>query len=251
METLAKSTRRVAEILDYVAQAPVVPTSRDIFEHLDLPRSSGYDLLTGLLQPRYLQRRTDGHWILGKGIYELALSRLGLGRLAEQIAPVLLALQEETQETAQLVVLHETQVLVTHTYYSPRSVLMNTEVGTVMPINWTAAGGLLIKCAEESSLRRILAVAARPSPTGRAVTDLDRLISNMTEAQRRGYAVESGEARLEAASIAAPVIDAQGHCVAAVSLALPIARMQNCQDTLVSTVRAAATKLSQRLAARK
>lgn len=247
MHHLAKGTRRVADTLDIVAQARTAPASRQIFERLAAPRSSGYDLLRGLLEKDYLQRRAGGRWILGDEVHALAMSRFGLGEVAAQIAPVLTALQEETQETSQLMVLNDTQVWVTHAYRSIRSISLGPEIGASMPINWTAAGCLLVCGLNERFLRRFVAAHARPSPAGQAPTDIERLVREVQDAQHRGYAVEIGEACRGAASIAAPVTDAHGKCLAAVSLLLPVARMLSCQETLISLVRAAAAKLTRGL----
>jgi len=102
---LSKSARRITQALDLVAQARTSPSSRLLFDQLGIPRSSGYDLVSSLGRRQYLQNRTGSQWVLGDEIHVLALSRYGLGGIAERIAPALEALQEGTQEVALLAVL--------------------------------------------------------------------------------------------------------------------------------------------------
>jgi DNA-binding IclR family transcriptional regulator len=241
---LAKGSRRVTEVLDFVARARTAPSARQIFEGLDLPRSSGYDLLNGLLRNHYLEKHSDDRWVLGDELQVLAMARFGLGRVAPQIPSVLSELQEVTQEAALLAVLNGTRVLVTHLFSSARSIPFGAEIGVEVSVNWTAAGYLLLSKFDERSLRRFLAANARASPTSHAAVVIEQLARDVRMAKRRGYAIEIGQACQGIASIAAPVADARGDCIAAVSLGLPIMRMLNCQDTLVSLVRSAAAKLT-------
>jgi len=247
----AKGCRRATEVLDFVARAQTAPSAREIFEGLGLPRSSGYELLKGLLRNHYLEKRSDDRWVMGDEIQVLIMARFGLGRVAAQIPSVLSELQEVTQETALLAVLNGTRVLVTHLFGSARSVPFGHEIGAEFPVNWTAAGSLLLSTFDERRLRSYLAANTRVSPTGPGVVATEQLALDVREAKRRGYAIEIGHACQGIASIAAPVADARGECIAAVSLGLPVARMLNCQDTLVCLVRSAASKLTCSLSAEK
>ncbi len=243
MKNISKGPRRIADILQCVARRRVAPSSSQIFAHAGLPRSSGYDLLRGLAEHEFLKRQPTGHWVLGDEFYALGLSPFGLGRIASKIDPVLRALQEETQETAQLAVLHHSRTVITHAFCSTRSTHFVAEGGTELPVNWTAAGRLLLSNLSDQELRKLFEAHARSSPTGNAVTAFAAFGREVREAQQRGYAIELEQAQARVCTVAAPVIASKDQCVAAVMLVLPVDRFLNSRDTLVSLVCSAAEKL--------
>jgi IclR family transcriptional regulator, KDG regulon repressor len=243
MNEMSKGARRIADVLDFVACARAAPSSREIFERFGLPRSSGYELLSALVERDFLRHQERGHWELGDKFYVLAFSRFGLGEVASKVDPVLAALQEETQETAQLAVLYEEAILIIHSLSSTRSMRVATGVGTEIPVNWTAAGRLLVSGMDDRRLRDFFLAHARPSPTGRAVTTAALFAREVRDARQRGYAIEIEQAQADGCSVAAPVLDTQGNCLAAVSLVLPAARLLGSRDTLLSMVSGAAAKL--------
>ena len=79
---------------------------------------------------------------------------------------------------------------------------------------------------------------------------VDRLMQQVRRFRRQGYATELNEANEHAGCVAAPVIDAAGQCVAAISIVAPEQRLgRTNRDKLVAEVRAAAARLSDRLGA--
>jgi IclR family transcriptional regulator, KDG regulon repressor len=248
MSTLDKGTRRVADALDLVAQSRITLSSKHIIDRLATPRSSGYDLLGGLDDRRFLKKRAGGNWILGDEIHALAMSRFGLGSVAAQVAPLLSTLQEETQETAQLAVLHDSNTLVTHVFSSLRSMHIVAEIGRVAPVNWSAAGRLLVSDLDDKGLLKFLSSHAKPLPSDGSRFDVEEFVREARNARRRGYALEIDAVQQGACSISSPVLDQRSRCVAAVSLMLPAVRMINSQDSLVSLVCGAASKLTHALA---
>lgn len=246
MKTAPKGTQRFAEIVELVAHSRVAPSSQQIFERLALPRSSGYDLLHGLAEERFLHRKPTGRWVLGEALQALALARFGLGSVASNIEPTLAELQEETQEAVVFAVPHRDAVLITHVSKSLRSMGIVAEVGTEIPIHRSAAGYMLATGLNTASLRKLFA-SAKASSRGKTVVRFAQFIHRVREAGRRGFAIEVEQAQTDCCSIAAAVADAQGRSLAAVSLILPSTRLSANQDTLVSLVRAAAIKLTQQL----
>lgn len=100
----------------------------------------------------------------------------------------------------------------------------------------------------DAELTRLLSSTIRQSPTGRAITDVDKLIAQIRKFRRQGYATELNETNEHAGCVAAPVIDASGRCVAALSVVAPEQRLAKAnRDTLIVSVTRAAEKLSKRL----
>jgi DNA-binding IclR family transcriptional regulator len=123
-----------------------------------------------------------------------------------------------------------------------------SNVGSRVPINWAAAGRLLVSDLDDKALTRLLAATVRQSPSGKATMDIKKIVAQVRRYRRQGYATELNEANEHAGCIAAPIIDAAGHCIAALSVVVPEQRLArpNREHLIVSVIKAA-EKLSRRI----
>jgi DNA-binding IclR family transcriptional regulator len=119
-----------------------------------------------------------------------------------------------------------------------------------VPVNWAAAGRLLVSDLDDAALGALLSRTMRQSPTGQAKMDVPQVITEIRQSRERGHAFELNEANEHAGCVAAPVIDALGRCVAALSVVAPEHRLQKGKrDELVQAVVAAAHDLSRKIGA--
>jgi IclR family acetate operon transcriptional repressor len=80
------------------------------------------------------------------------------------------------------------------------------------------------------------------------VTDIAKLVGQVRRFRKQGYGIEINEANAHAGCVAAPIIDAAGHCVAAISVVAPEQRLgRPNRDRLIAAVCEAAGRLSRRL----
>jgi IclR family transcriptional regulator, KDG regulon repressor len=240
---LGRSVARLCDILDRVAHAERPVAARTLIAELAIPRSTAYDLFRTLAAEGFLNRGEAGSLMLGPSARRLAFAYLGLGLLADTVEPVLAELQEATGETAEISVLDRGQVLVVHAVSGPRAMRVNTDVGTRLPVNWTAAGRVLLAGLPEKQLDYFLTANVRPSPTGRAEANVQRLKAEIRQAELDGYALEMNQASDHAGSIAAPVL-AGRRGRAALCLEVPEARLESNRAQLIEAVRVAAEKLA-------
>ena len=123
-----------------------------------------------------------------------------------------------------------------------------SKVGSRVPVNWAAAGRLLVSDMDDKALAKLLSSTVQPSPTGRASTDVKKLITQIRKFRKQGYATELNEANEHAGCVAAPVVDVSGHCIAALSVVAPEQRLTRPnRDYLIERVMNAAEILSRRL----
>jgi DNA-binding IclR family transcriptional regulator len=198
----------------------------------------------GLLTPADCARFALGHLLheLGTG-YRAQVDILREGTRVVQ------ALRDETGETVQLSVMDGPLMHVLLKQEGFRAVRIISNTGSRVPVNWAAAGRLLVSDLDDTALRRLLSATVAPSPTGRAETDVDRLVSQIRAFRASGHAIEIGETNEHAGCIAAPVLDAQDQVVAALSLAAPEQRLNSPDRAiLIAAVTTAAAQLGTALA---
>ena len=76
------------------------------------------------------------------------------------------------------------------------------------------------------------------------ITRSGQLRRRLAEIRRTGLAVNHGERRIDIAAIAAPIFDARGECVGAISISGSVRRFHEDLDTLKRHVRKAGEEIS-------
>jgi len=245
----SRSVRRALDIFELMLRRGEPVTVAQIVEELSIPKSTAYELVRTLSEGNYLASSGKGSGLfLGRRLFELGMayrSHVDLLRDGSQIAE---ELRNETGETVQVSVLDSDLMLVVLKEEGIRPLRIISNVGSRVPVNWAAAGRLLVSDLDDKALTRLLNATVRPSPTGKAVTDVNKLIAQIRRFRRQGYATELNEANEHAGCVAAPVIDASGRCIAALSVVAPEQRLvKPNRDYLIVSVINAAEKLSKRL----
>ena len=245
----SRSVRRALEIFEFLLQLDAPTTIGEIVTALEIPKSTAYELVRTLSDSGYLEPGRRGSGIfLGRKLFELGMAYRSKIDLLKDGSQIVEELRDQVGETVQLSVLENDMMLVLVKEEGSQSIRIISRVGSRVPVNWAAAGRLLVSDLDDERLRELLQRSVRPSPTGQAVTDIAKLMGQVRRARKQGYAIEINEANAHAGCVAAPIIDAAGHCVAAISAVAPEQRLGRAnRDRLVAAVTAAAQHLSRRL----
>jgi DNA-binding IclR family transcriptional regulator len=247
--TGSRSVRRALDILELMLKHDQPVTVAQIIGELAIPKSTAYELVRTLSDGDYLEPAGKGSGLfLGRRLFELGMayrSHVDLLRDGSRIAE---ELRDETGETVQLSVLENDLMMVLFKEEGVRPLRIISHIGSRVPVNWAAAGRLLVSDMDDKALAGLLSATIRQSPTGRAVLDVKKLIAQIRKFRRQGYATELNETNEHAGCVAAPVVDASGRCIAALSIVAPEQRLARPnRDKLIAAVMAAAEKLSRRL----
>jgi IclR family transcriptional regulator, KDG regulon repressor len=245
-----RSARRVLAIFELMLQRGEPVTVAEVVRALRIPKSTAYELVRTLTAAGYLERNGTAAYFLGRKLFELGMAYRSQMDLLKEGGKVVEELRDETGETVQLSVLENNVMLVLVKEESSKPIRIISRVGSRVPVNWAAAGRLLVSDLSASELKPLLQRIAKPSPTGRAPTDPDELVRQIKRFRTQGFGFELNEANEHAGCVAAPVTDVSGKCVAAISIVAPEQRLQRQhREVLIDAVRRAADKLSRRLGA--
>ena len=83
-----------------------------------------------------------------------------------------------------------------------------------------------------------------PPLTPKTITQPDRLLKELESARINGYAMDDGEVEQGLICVAAPVRDASGRVIAAVSIAGPDYRMEQDMEMMIREIRQTAERIS-------
>jgi DNA-binding IclR family transcriptional regulator len=247
----SRSVRRALEIFELMLSRGEPLAVVEIVQSLKIPKSTAYELARTLTDAGYLERMgKEGRLFLGRKLFELGMMYRSQIDLLKEGSQVVEALRDRTGETVQFSVLENEMMLVLLKEEGSHPIRIISRVGSRVPINWAAAARLLVSDFDDAKLQDMLKRTIVQSPSGKAVMEVEKLIQQIRKFRRQGYAVEINEANDHAGCVAAPVIDASGRCIAAISVVAPEQRLGKAnRDKLIEAVRAAADGLSHRLGA--
>jgi DNA-binding IclR family transcriptional regulator len=249
----SRSVRRALDVFEFLLQRGEPASVAELVQSLGIPKSTAYELVRTLGEAGYLESAgRKSSLFLGRKLYELGMAYRSQIDLLKDGGQLIEELRDATGETVQLSVLDSDFMLVLGKEEGSRPIRIISRIGSRVPVNWAAAGRLLVSDLDDATLAALLRRTVRQSPSGRAIVDVERLVQQIRKFRRQGYGIEINEANDHAGCVAAPVIDAKGHCVAAISVVAPEQRLdKGNRQKLIAAVCGAAERLSARLGARR
>jgi DNA-binding IclR family transcriptional regulator len=218
---------------------------------LGTTRSTTHRLVSSLVQARYL-RQVQGGYLLGPKLIELGTIALEQMPLTAVARAHLQSLADETLDTIHLGVRDGDDVLYIDKIPGQRGLEMRSRVGHRMPLASTGIGkAMMLDLAPQSwrdlfdaSRRTLAGVSFRPDHS----LEPDTFLKRMATYSAGGYTFDLEENEISIRCVAAPVRDASGAIVAALSVAstipyMPLERM----DELIPVVQREARAISQEL----
>jgi IclR family transcriptional regulator, pca regulon regulatory protein len=132
----------------------------------------------------------------------------------------LIQARRQYNETFNLSILDERDILYIDRVKTRKIVDINLEIGSKLPAFCTSMGRVLLASLPRAKARRLLERSARTAFTRHTIIDTTILMTILDAVRTQGYAINSGEMAPELLSVAAPVRNLDGQVVAAVNMAV-------------------------------
>ena len=221
-----QSLDRALDLLEALASADELGVS-DIAAKTGLVPSTAHRLLATLVARGYAaQNPASGRYLLGFKLLELTSGLQDrLQRLRTAARPHLEAIQRETGETTNLVVLEGRDVVYVDSVSGTNSVRLFTEIGRAIPAHTSGAGKALLAWRDPKDIAALLGGVTLSASTPKTLTTLEALEDDFTRIRRRGYSTDNEEHELGVACVATPILDHAGLPLAAISVSGPITRV--------------------------
>jgi DNA-binding IclR family transcriptional regulator len=195
-------------VLHTIAESPC--GLAELCDRTGLPRATAHRLAAGLEVHRLLARDGDGRWRLGPAVSELAAQ--ASDPLLAASASVLPRLRDISGESVQLYRRDGTWRICIAAVEPPAGLRDTVPVGARLPMTAGSGAKVLLAYSDDATRQAVL-------PTAKFS---DRALA---EVRRRGWAQSAAEREPGVASVSAPVRDARGTVIAAISVSGPIDRM--------------------------
>jgi IclR family transcriptional regulator, acetate operon repressor len=218
-------------------------TLAELARRAGIPKPTAHRLLAELATWNVVERTPGGHR-LGMRLFELGQLAPRQRGLREAAAPFLADLFEATHETVHLAVPDGVDVVYVQKLPGRHGPRIDSRIGGRMPAYCTGVGKALLAFGPPERLAEVLA-AGLVRRTPRTVVAPGLLRQELDRVRACGVAEEHEESTVGIACTAAPVMDASGRAVAAISITGWANRMDTAR--LAPAVRTAALGLSRAL----
>jgi IclR family acetate operon transcriptional repressor len=244
-----QTIRRAVAMLDAFTDERPSWSVSELAERVGLNRTTTYRLLSALENAEYVYRDPNSEsYRLGSGLIALG----GRAQRANSVRSVALreleALAAETGETATLEILHGDTVVIIEEIPGEFVTSGSQHIGSRWPAYATSTGKAILATLPPRELTTLLGHQPLSPLTEKTITSVDELRACLAEVRRAGYAVAAEELELGYIAVGAPLLDAAGRAVAAISLGGTLTRLTGERIPQVgANVRAAARRISHRL----
>jgi DNA-binding IclR family transcriptional regulator len=245
-----KSLTRGLAILEALAAHPEGLTLSEICRELSLPKSSAHALLHSLLACNYLMNgRRDRTYRLGPRLFHLGNAYVQGIDLVGEGQEVVRAVSRRCDETVHLATLQGRDVVYVAKEEGTSTIRMVSAIGKRVPAHGTGVGKVMLSALAEAELAELYPPAHPPEQlTAKTIASLPALRAELARIRARGYADDDEESTVGLGCVAAPVYDAGGQIVAAMSISVPLSRFPPERKVeLLALVLEGARTLSERL----
>lgn len=219
----------------------------EIAKALDISKAVVHRILTSLRERELIVADAETRrYSLGPAVLQLAAAyrdRLDVRSLALEVMHQLCA---ETSETATLSVRNGMSRVYVDQVTPPREVKMTVQLGQPFPLHAGSSGKAFLAFIPDAEREAYFDTHALEQVTPNTITDRSVLDRELDQIRAQGFAVSLGERQMDAASVAAPVFDADG-VAAVISVCGPLERLRPTVAEMAAAVVEATRSLSARL----
>ena len=200
---------KAALILDALESGPT--TLAHLVQETGLARPTAHRLAVALERHRFIARDQHGRFILGSRFAELAAAA-GEDRLLTSAGPILNTLLERTGESAQIFRRQGEQRICIAAVERASGLRNSIPVGAMLSMDGGSAAQILLAWEEPDRLHQELRHAKFSA-------------TKLAAVRKRGWAESVAEREQGVASVSAPIRNASGQVIAAISISGPLDRM--------------------------
>jgi len=238
---------RALQILDILTEWHRPMTAYELAKMAGAPPSTVYKLIDELEERMMLSRSGDGRVWLGPRLMRYGLAYRARMSAFSEAERAMFALNEQVGEMVQICARDEGMMQVIAMAEGTGPFRVTSDVGTRVPLNWTASGRLLIGHLPDHARLAVFRDCARPSNTGLAETDPVKLAQMSRADFLEGLSVQIDTSEDQVACIAAPVRGQDGTCELTLSVVMPKHRVPEKFELVSRKVREAARSVERAL----
>ncbi|WP_064077524.1 IclR family transcriptional regulator [Prescottella equi] len=218
------SVNRALSLLELLAENNGL-TVTQLADRLGTGKATAFRLTKTLVERGWAEKDDELRYRLGPGLLSLAPALQVGQEIRGRLRPIMDELHDETQETVHLTILRGRYVTYIEQLVSPKPVHSVSTLGGRSPAHCVSPGLAQLAVLPDDAVDWTLAAPLRRY-TERSLTNPDDVRKQLERVRSVGYAVNRGAFRAEVGGVGVAVLDERGKPVAALSVCMPIYRMQ-------------------------
>ncbi|MGH8236873.1 MAG: IclR family transcriptional regulator [Steroidobacteraceae bacterium] len=218
---------RAIEILLLFSESKPVLSATDIAARFKMPRSTTYRYLRSLKDQGLVEELPTGGYRLGYRIFDLARTAQRSFNILEAAEPHLRTLARETGESVLLSYLSGRQIVVLECIQSAHPMHIAYDRGQILPTPAAATAKAFLAFSKSLNPRDVLKGVELRRYTSRTITSMQRVLKEVEETRKRGFAINEGEVDEGVNAVAVPIPNEIGpieHCISVVAPAVRLPR---------------------------
>jgi IclR family transcriptional regulator, KDG regulon repressor len=244
-----RALERALDLLGAFSVAEPELSFSELSSRVDLPKSTTVRLLSILEERGYLERSLDTErYRIGIRAFEIGSIYIQTLRLETEAHPYLERLAADLNQTANLAVLDDGQIVHVAVVAPNRSIRFYATIGQREFAHCTGLGKALLAHQPAGVVEDIARRWGLPRRTDRTITTLDALNAELVLICERGHAIDAEESEPGLTCIAAPVRDDRNRVVAALSVSgQSVEYDEPARSAFIAAITEAAGQVSARL----
>jgi len=225
-------------------------TVAELSQSASITKAAAYRILATLERRGYVATyERVRRYSIGHAFYAYIDSAGQNDRLIETARPAMRTLWERSGETVNLGVLARGGVLYVDILESPQALRATSKIGTFDTLYSTALGKAILSRMPPAERHVVLSDVEFVARTVHTTTSTSALAAAIDQALQKGIAVDDEENEIGMRCVAAPILNADGWPLAAISVSGPSSRMKSDSLERIGTeLLAACTNVSRSLA---
>jgi IclR family acetate operon transcriptional repressor len=204
---------------------------KEITQNTSIAKSTVFRILNTLVQIGYVIRDSNRYYrispMLGRLVNEEAIHE-ELRRLA---LPLMLGLRDKYGETVNLGIQEFDKITYIEVVPSEFALRLQESRGASVPAHASALGKVILAFSPQNVVEHLVRPHHLESITPNTITEPDDFLAEIKRVRHAGFAFDRGEGSLLAVCIGAPILDDQGHAIAAMSISGPASRFNPKRDS--------------------
>ncbi len=210
-------------IIEHLADAEAPLRMTDISTALHLPKSSALGLLITLENLGYIVKIVGNRYCLSNKLTMLASKGSSLKELAREYLGLL---AKDLRYTVHLSILRNNENVLFDKVAGPGFIQFATFVGKCQPFHATSSGKAILAHLSPDRRNEIVASLEMPKYTTNTITSTEELVMDLERTVTRGFSLENEEEEIGVRCVGAPIYNAAGEVVGAVSITATCAEFE-------------------------
>lgn len=217
--------QKALDLLEVIAEEPDLGLS-ELSEKTGASKASTYRMLSTLESRGFVVKDVETRKY-APGVQLVALSCAVVARLdlVKAARPYMEQLQRTFDETINLGILGDGEVLYVDILERTQGLRMSAQVGARDALHSTSLGKAILSALPASEARQLLNSYRRLAATPRTIVGLEALMEDLAAVAARGYSIDDEENEVGARCVGVPIRDLSGRVIGAISVSGPATRI--------------------------